>query len=188
MTRTKSDAIGAKRPEKGESRQRRSQETCPGENTKEECVCPNDRCRTAAERREETRRGVKNKTLTWILAAVAVVVLAVGIYLIFRQPAAKAAGTVTMTVKDENEKTLKEKKVDFYEGDTVSGLVEKTFANVRYDNGMLMDIESLVTPSDWSYYICIWKDGKMSEVGIDQMTLDDGSVYDFVWTKNTWTP
>ena len=131
---------------------------------------------------------MEKKTLKWILAAVAVVVLAVGIFLIVRKPEAKAEGTVTMTVKDENEKVLKEKKIPFYEGDTVSGLVEKNFEKVRYDNGMLMDIESLVTPSDWSYFIGIWKNGAMSEVGIDQMTLEDGAVYDFVWTKNTWQP
>ena len=118
----------------------------------------------------------------------AVVVLAVGVYLIVRQPQAKAAGTVTMTVKDADEKVLKEKKIPFFEGDTVSGLVSVNFTNVRYDNGMLMDIETLVTPADWTYYICIWKNGAMSEVGIDQMTLEDGAVYDFVWTKNTWQP
>ena len=131
---------------------------------------------------------MNKKALKWILAAVAVVVLAVGIYLIVRQPAAKAAGTVTMTVKDEEEKVLKEKKIPFFEGDTVAGLVEHNFTNVRFDNGFLMDIETLVTPANWDYFICIWKDGEMSAVGIDQMTLDDGSVYDFIWTKNNWQP
>ena len=126
---------------------------------------------------------VKNSTLKWILAAAAVVVLAVGIFLIARNPAAKTVGTVQITVQDQNGKTLADKKIGYKEGDTLVSLLENNFKNVRLKDGMLMDIESLVTPDDWSYYIAFYKDGKYSEVGVGSAVLEPDARYSFVFEK-----
>ena len=54
------------------------------------------------------------------------------------------------------------------------------------DNGMLMKIESLDTPSDWAQFIAIWTNGKLAEVGIETLPYADGDVLEFRMTVNEY--
>ena len=66
--------------------------------------------------------------------------------------------------------------------DKLADLVAQNFQNVKYENGMLMTIESLTTPADWSSFISILINGEMSQKGIMEMEFKDGDKIDFVDT------
>ena len=131
---------------------------------------------------------MNNKTLKIVLAAVAVLALAVVLFFVLGGGGAKDDGHITVTVQDKEGKVIAEKKIGYKEGDKLADLVQKNFANVTYDNGMLMTIESLTTPADWSSYISILQNGEYSMVGIMEMQFKDGDKIDFVDTVYIPTP
>ena len=115
---------------------------------------------------------MKNKKVLW--AILAIIVIAAAWILIAKPFTAKGDGTITVTVTDVEEKVLKEKKIVFNNGDKLTDLVQNNFDNVLIDNGMLMNIESLVTPADWSQFICIYINGEMAMEGIETLPYKDG--------------
>ncbi|MCF0115032.1 MAG: DUF4430 domain-containing protein [Erysipelotrichaceae bacterium] len=117
-----------------------------------------------------------------ILAVVAAVILGVAVYLLGAKPTAKADGIVEIVVVDVDENTVADKKLDFYEGDTLISLVENNFENVRIEDGFIYTIETLETPEDFASFICIYVNDEMSEVGMNDITLEDGKVISFVMT------
>ena len=131
---------------------------------------------------------MNNKTLKIVLAAVAVLALAAVLFFVLGGGGAKDDGHITVTVQDKEGKVITEKKIGYKEGDKLADLVQKNFANVTYDNGMLMTIESLTTPADWSSYISILQNGEYSMVGIMEMQFKDGDKIDFVDTVYIPTP
>ncbi|MBR6704633.1 MAG: DUF4430 domain-containing protein [Lachnospiraceae bacterium] len=135
---------------------------------------------------------MKNKKLTIILAVVAVVVLGCVLWFILGGGGAKDDGHITVTVQDKDGKILAEKKIGYKEGDKLADLVEKNFKNVKYEDSgygpMIMEIESLTTPADWSSYISILYNGEYAQVGIGQLEFKDGDKIDFVDTVYIPTP
>lgn len=125
---------------------------------------------------------MKNKKLTIILAIVAVLALACVLFFALGGGKAKADGHITVTVQDKDHKVLAEKKIGYKTGDKLADLVAQNFQNVKYENGMLMTIESLTTPADWSSFISILINGEMSQKGIMEMEFKDGDKIDFVDT------
>ena len=124
-----------------------------------------------------------NKKSTKILLAVAAVaVLALVLWFILGRGGAKDAGRITVTVQDASNKVIAEKVIGYQEDAKLADLVAANFANVTYDNGMLMTSESLTTLADWSSFICIYQNGKASDVGIMEMTFADGDKIDFIDT------
>ena len=126
----------------------------------------------------------ENKTLVKVIAtllAVAVIVFA-GLkikdtYLV------KYDGKITVEVRDLNNAEVKTKTIRFKQGDTLTKLIEDNFENVLFSDGMLMNIETLVTPADWSSFICVYVDDKMSEVGIGQIQFTDGTKISLIMTE-----
>ena len=88
---------------------------------------------------------------------------------------AKGDGVITVRVEELDGTVLSEKEIEFYEGDTLIKLIEENFNNVVFDNGMIMEIETYKTPSDWSTFLSVYVDDKMSEVGLKDIVYVDGT-------------
>ncbi len=127
---------------------------------------------------------MKNKKVLW--AILAVIVIAAAYILIAKPFTPKGDGSITVKVTDIDQKLIKEKKIVFKTGDKLTDLVKNNFSNVVIDNGMLMKIESLDTPSDWAQFIAIWTNGKLAEVGIETLPYADGDVLEFRMTVNEY--
>lgn len=123
------------------------------------------------------------KGLKLILAVLAIAVLAVGLYFATSGAKAKADGKVVIDYIALDGKVIKEKTVKFYTDDTLVKLVEDNFENVEISNGMIMNMEDFVTPSDWSQFLSITVNGEMSMVGILEIKLEDGLVVGFQITE-----
>lgn len=92
-------------------------------------------------------------------------------------------GYITITVQDLDNKMLAEKKVGFKAGQSLAELLEANFENVTIDNSMLMTIESLTTPADWSTYISLLINGEYAMEGVMTLPFKDGDTIDLVNTK-----
>ena len=125
----------------------------------------------------------KNKVIISVLLIIlmASILLAVKI-----KHTAAGFGTVTVEITDVSGECIRKVSLEFYEDDTLRGLVENNFNNVVINDGMLMAIENYITPSDWSTYICIYVNDVMSEVGINDIDLKDGDIISFRITELTW--
>ena len=128
----------------------------------------------------------RNTILTAALAVFGLVFIAIGTYFINEANTAKGDGTITIKVIELEDALVKEKDITFYEGDTLTQLVKANFSNVVIDNGMVMSIESITTPNDWSTYICIYQNDVMSNVGINDIEFQDGDIVSFVNTVNSY--
>ncbi|MCF0107170.1 MAG: hypothetical protein HUJ53_10430, partial [Holdemanella sp.] len=53
-------------------------------------------------------------------------------------------------------------------------------------DGMLMSIDQLCTPEDFTTFICIYVDDEMSQVGILDIQYKDGTKITFKDTVNTY--
>ncbi|MBQ6293686.1 MAG: hypothetical protein IJK77_07460 [Lachnospiraceae bacterium] len=127
---------------------------------------------------------MKNKKVLWAILAIIVIAVA---YIVIAKPfIPKGDGSITVKVTDLDQKLIKEKKIVFNTGDKLTDLVSKNFDNVLIKDGMLMNIESLVTPADWAQYIAIWTNGKLAEVGIETLPYGDGDVLEFRMTVNEY--
>ena len=91
-------------------------------------------------------------------------------------------GRITVNVKDTEEKLLASKEIGFKAGQTIADLLPDNFKNVTIDNGMLMTIESLTTPADWSSYIAFYINGEYAMEGVMTQPFIDADVIDFVDT------
>lgn len=92
-------------------------------------------------------------------------------------------GSINVEVVDLDKTMISQKELSYEEGDTLVSLIEENFNNVVMDNGMLMSIETLETPEDFSKFICIYVDDKMSEVGIEDIQFNDGTKIKFELTE-----
>lgn len=92
-------------------------------------------------------------------------------------------GIITVEVIGLDGDTIKEKELEFNEGDLLMDLIEDNFENVTYQNGMIMTIENYQTPADWSTFISIYVDDKMSEVGLAEIKFVDGTKISLIITE-----
>lgn len=128
---------------------------------------------------------MNKKIWTLILSVIAVVVLGVGVYLITSSSKATSAGEVTIIFETiDEEKT--EKVIAYQEDDSLHQLICESFNNVVFTNGMLMAIESYVTPENYETFICVYVNGETSMVGIDSIELQDNMVVLLKIEKNTY--
>lgn len=124
------------------------------------------------------------KLLIMIVSTVVAIGVIVGAYFLIAKPfEAKYDGEITVEVLDLEGDTIKSKKIGFKEGDTLVALVEANFDNVLIENGMIMNIEDYVTPSDWSTFLSIYVDNEMSMVGILEIVFKDGTLITFRITE-----
>lgn len=122
----------------------------------------------------------KKKLIIAISAGVSVLAV-VGIILcilfIAKPFAPKGDGTITVQYANIDGTVIKEKEIMYFEGDTLPDLIADNFENVKFENGMLMNIENFVTDvTTWDPFISIYVDGEMSMVGINDIQFEDGTV------------
>ena len=118
-----------------------------------------------------------------VVTIIAVVILGIGIFLASNSFSSKYDGEITVTIVDIKGTTVSEKEIPFNKGDELVPLLEKNYDNVVVDNGMLLSIDTLTTPEDWSEFICIYVDGNMSEVGILEIPFSDETEISFVMSE-----
>lgn len=127
---------------------------------------------------------MKKKTIaTVVLSIVAAVGLGVASYFIYDSFTAKSDGSITVEIIKLDGDKANEKEISFNNGDSLVALLEDNFDNVIIEDGMLMSIDVLTTPEDWSTFICIYVDNEMSNVGILDIRFTDGTLISFVDTE-----
>ena len=123
------------------------------------------------------------KVITTILA---VLILLGGVFFLSQNFVSQNDGNIIVDVVDIDGKKVAEKEISFQEGDQLVDLIQDHFKNVSIENGMIMDIETLKTPSDWSEFICIYVDEKMSDVGIQDIEFHDGTHISLIMSENNY--
>lgn len=127
---------------------------------------------------------MKKKTIaTVVLSIVAAVGLGVASYFIYDSFTAKSDGSIMVEIIKLDGDKANEKEISFNNGDSLVALLEDNFDNVIIEDGMLMSIDVLTTPEDWSTFICIYVDNEMSNVGILDIRFTDGTLISFVDTE-----
>ena len=125
----------------------------------------------------------KKNILTIVLVLVAAIVLALAIYYIQKSYSSKTDGTIQVTLVDLDGSIVSDKKIAFKKGDMLQELIADNYENVVFNDGMIMSIESFQTPLDWSVFICIYVDGKMSEKGLNDIVFENGTHIEFKLTE-----
>ena len=129
---------------------------------------------------------MKNKKkliLTTILSVVCVVVLILGFILVNNHFKSVSDGEIRITLVDLEKNTISDKKIEFKDGDTIDMILKENYDNVVFENGMIMSIESMTTAPDWSYFISIYVNGEMSQVGLFDIPFTDGMWLSFEMTE-----
>lgn len=125
----------------------------------------------------------KNLILKITLSVVALGVLVLGIILLHSSFKPDYDGIITVEVVGLDGSTIKEKEIEFNEGDLLIDLIEHNFNNVTYQNGMIMSIEDYNTPIDWSTFLSIYVNDEMSEVGLSDIKFIDGTKISLIITE-----
>lgn len=127
---------------------------------------------------------MKRKTIfTVVLGTITAVGLVVGGYFTYRSFTSKSDGKIEIKVIDLDNTLIKDKEIEYKIGNKLSDLVINNFDNVTITNGMVMTIESLTTPADWSTFISIYINGEMSNYGINDLPFSNGDVISFINTE-----
>lgn len=126
---------------------------------------------------------MNNKFVKAALSVVAVLVLIVGGMFLKNRFTSQEQGHITVELVDLDGKQIIEKDIAFAEGDELLTLLEKNFNNVKFENGMLMNIEDYETPEDWSTFLSINVDDEMSMVGIPEIQYKDGTKISLIITE-----
>ena len=125
----------------------------------------------------------KNLILTAILSFIGVIVFVIASVMVSSRFASQNSGQIQVELINLEGVSTVDKDIEFKQGDTLEFLLEENFDNVVIENGMLMSIEDFTTPSDWSTYISIYVDNKMSQVGLLEIEFMDGTLISFVMTE-----
>lgn len=118
-----------------------------------------------------------------VMTILALAILGIGIFLVSNSFTSSIDGKINVTLVDIEGSTIKEKEIPFNKGDKLVTLLEENFDHVVVDNGMLLSIDSFTTPADFSEFIAIYVDNKMSEVGILDIEFVDGTNISFIMTE-----
>ena len=125
-----------------------------------------------------------------ILSVAALVLVFLSVYLLKDSFKPDYDGVITIEVIDVNGDTIKEKEINFNEGELLVDLISDNFENVTYDNGMIMSIENYTTPADWSTFISIYVDDEMSMVGLADIKFENETKISLIITEfnqNEWS-
>ncbi len=128
----------------------------------------------------------KKLMIITILSVIILVVLVLTIRYISKDFVTKNSGEITIVLVDIDGNEVKSKEIKFNENDTLVSLITNNFNNVKIENGMLMSIESFETPQDFSTFISIYVDDKMSDVGLKDIKFKDQTKISFIMTKNNY--
>lgn len=127
---------------------------------------------------------MKKKTIfTTCLACVAIIGLGVASYFLYDHFTPNEDGTIDVEIINLEGNKINEKEIPFNNEDSLVSLLETNFDNVVIEDGMIMSIDALTTPDDWSTFICIYVDNEMSDVGILDIQFTDGTLISFVDTE-----
>ena len=125
----------------------------------------------------------KNLIIKIILSVIAVGIIALSVYFLKDSFKPDYDGVITVEVINLDNEVVKTKEITFKENDELTILIENNFNNVTYQNGMIMSIEDYNTPADWSTFISIYVDNKMSEVGLSDIEFKDGTKISLIITE-----
>lgn len=123
---------------------------------------------------------MKKYKLSIILSIPAIIIIIISFIFINKQFISNDKGTINVSLINIDGDLIQEKNIDFKKGDALIDLLTKNFNNVRIENGMLMSIDKLITPGDYSKWICIYVDEKISSVGINDIKYSHGTRISFV--------
>lgn len=118
-----------------------------------------------------------------VISIIAIILLVVCGYLTTKKAFMKGEGHIIVEVIDLNGSKIKEKELNYNTGDDILTLIQNSFDNVRFDGNMIMDIESITTPDDWSTFISVYVNDEMSMVGLQEIKFNDGDKLSLVETK-----
>ena len=125
-------------------------------------------------------------TFKILLTSLFALILGVSLFFVFKEKKFEDSGSITIQIINVD-KVVKEKEIEYENGDELLTLISKNFDGVVIRDGMLYEIEGIITPSDWSYFFWIKVNGKDSEVGLGQLQLQDGDTLQLVFTKNNYS-
>lgn len=128
----------------------------------------------------------KRNLITIISSIIAVIAIIVLVIFITKPYQSKYDGTIKIELISIDDKVIKEEDIKFKKDDTLLELVEAYFENVLFKDGMLLNIEDYVTPTNYETYLCIYVDNKISSVGLNEIKFKDGTVISFIITKNIY--
>ena len=130
---------------------------------------------------------MKRKTvLTIALSVCGAVVIGCGTYFAYKEFKPKSAGFIEVKVIDLDNVLIKHKTIEYQKDDSLTYLVKNNFNNVKIENGMVMSIESITTPADWSTFIAIYVNDVMSNYGINDLSFKNGDIISFINTVFVW--
>ena len=125
----------------------------------------------------------KKNLITTIISVVAIAII-VAVYIILAKPfAPNSDGSIQVVLVDLDGTIVSEKEISFKKNDTLEKLLKENYDNVVIEDGMLMSIDNFTTPSDWSSYISIYVNEKMSEVGVLGIEFTDGTKISFIMVE-----
>lgn len=119
---------------------------------------------------------MKKKLSYGLITALVFIVIGITLGITLGVKSAKDNGYITVEVKNLDDSILVSEEIAFKRGDQLMDLIQENFDNVTYNDGMIMSIDSYVTPADWSTFLWIYVDGKSSDVGLGQIEFTDGTV------------
>ena len=124
-----------------------------------------------------------NIILTSVISFLCLAALIVVVIIKNTEEKAKGDGTIIVELLDVDNSMIKSKDIIYYDGDVLTQLITDNFDNVVFDSGMLMEIKDYKTPADWSTFICVYVDGEMSMVGIDDIVIANGMKISLIITE-----
>lgn len=126
----------------------------------------------------------KKKLALYIsLTIISVIVLVCSYFFIYKEFVTKEEGKIEIILVDLDGTIVSEKEISFKKNDTLEKLLKENYDNVVIEDGMLMSIDNFTTPSDWSSYISIYVNEKMSEAGVLGIEFTDGTKISFVMVE-----
>lgn len=94
----------------------------------------------------------------------------------------KEAGEIVIALVDIDENIISNRNIKYSKYNTFEDILKENYT-VKIDNGFLMEIDSLVTPQDFSSFICLYHNDKMAETGVNKIKFKNGDNFSFVMTR-----
>lgn len=131
-----------------------------------------------------------------VLTVVALFVAAGGFFVQAQLLENDEAGSITITIIDDQQEVYKTTDITFVEDDSLLGVMEDEFTVSCADNNyqpttcgnagmmghVILEIDTIST--DWiNTYFAIYINDEYSTYGVDDVTLNDGNTYTFEYTE-----
>ncbi len=126
---------------------------------------------------------MKKKIIAAVSTVVAIAILIVCLVLYNTHYKSKGSGTIEVYVINLESTVVSQKEIEFEKGDSLIALFEENYDDVVITDGFLYSIAGYDTPSDWSWFFCIYVDGEMSQVGLADIKFKDGTKIELKMTR-----